>query len=204
MTDEMFRPYRNLIVWGPFSAVDAEELDRVEQEIGRPLPHDYREFMLATNGCRLEYAVSLPPGDDGELITFDELRPADRLAQGWRNHQEEAGMAGLPSDLLPVANEGTGSRLYLDLRPETHGQVLAFVHGLPEWAGSRSEDGFGPVAAEWNGYLEQLAIDEDIAEMIWEDVREGDDSPESRAWRDAVVAWLDAGLPSWRRREWAD
>lgn len=199
----MFRRYENLIVWGPFAAIDAHGLDRVEREIGRALPNGYRQFLFATNGGRLKYSVSLPPGGEGELISFDELTPASRLSQAWQDHQVEAEMAGFPPDLLPVANDGCGSRLYLDLRPATHGQVLAFVHGLPEWAGGDGGDSFGPVATNWNEYLELLTFDEDFAEVTWEDVCEDDASPANRAWKEAVIAWLDAGLPGWRQREWA-
>lgn len=203
MTEEMFRRYRKLIVWGPFQPSDDDDLDRVERELGRSLPKEYREFLLVGNGGRMEYAVSLPPGEPGELVSFDDLMSVDRLVQGWRDHQPVAAAVGLPSELLPVARDGSGSQLYLDLRPTTYGQVLAFVHGLPAWAGGGDGDSFGVVTASWNDYLDQVSLEEDMAELQWQDACEEDGTNEGRAWREAVAAWLDAGMPDWRSREWA-
>lgn len=203
MSQEMYRNYRNMVVWGPFGNISDSDLNRVERKIRHQLPPAYCEFLKIANGGRLSYSVSLPPGEAGSPISFEDLVSVEKLVERWKTHKKQAKMTGLPTGLLPVADDGAGSELYLDLRPESYGQVLAFVHALPEWAGG-GQDSFGIVAATWDDYLSQLTIDEDIAEMTWEEVSDDNDSLEDRAWREAVIVWLDAGLPDWRQRAWAD
>ncbi len=197
------RTHRDRLVWGPFSDVGPADIDEVENTIGRALPVDYREFVSIANGGTLPYAVRLPAGDEaGELLEFSSLTQVQGdygLAAGWARYGETVMAQTLPADLLPVAQDGGGSTLYVDLGEETYGSVWAFVFGLPEWTGRQPSTMGGRVASSWNAYLDVLTIDEEYARELWEEATADpfDD------WSSAVVSWLDSGLPGWRQRPWA-
>ena len=46
--------------------------------------------------------------------------------------------------------------LYLELTPEGRGRVVAFVHGLPAWAGHHEADAFVVLAGSFDGCLASL------------------------------------------------
>jgi cell wall assembly regulator SMI1 len=199
------RRWGNLVLWGPFAPITAADLDEVERAIGRPLPRDYRGFLEAAHGGTVQYAVRLPPDDpDGDWLEFSELFTAVGEGPGtligeWRSSPRNYFARFLPAPVLPVANDGGGSVLLLDLREETHGQVWAYVHGLPPWAGGDARNSGGLVAESWTEYLSMLTVNEELARDIWEDARDGAEP----GWLPSVVHWLDAGLPGWRSLPWA-
>ena len=91
----------------------------------------------------------------------------------YRAHPSTFMAESLPAPLLPVARDGGGSELHLDLRHETHGAVWAFVHGLPYWAGGDGQDRGGVVAGSWEDYLRVLFIDEEMAKETWPNPGDG-------------------------------
>lgn len=190
------RIIEGLHVWGPFHEADAAALDAIEHELGAALPVDYRAFVSDVGGGTVPYAVWLPPGArDAEAIQFDHLVTVDGLMA-----ERAAYLAGslpevMPPSLLPVARDGGGSMLYVDL---ADGAVWAFVTGLPAWAGEPAGPRGGRLAASWSDYLAMLRMDPDYARDVWEDRHDAD--PE---WVAALEAWLDDGLPDWRDRGWA-
>lgn len=196
------RTYRGRVLWGPFVGVDQAEIEQVEQTIGRRLPAEYRAFVTLANGGTLPYAVRLPPEDaDGELLEFSTLTRIDgdfNLAVAWQNFANTVFAEHLPQGLLEVAQDGGGSTLFIDLREASFGSVWAFVWGLPSWTGSHRSTMGGEVAPSWNDYVDMLTLDEDYAREVWEEAQI-DPDPE---WTDAVVAWLDSGLPDWRTTSW--
>jgi SMI1/KNR4 family protein SUKH-1 len=180
----------------------------VRTELGTSLPEDYRRFIEVANGGVLPYAVDLPPGAaNAEPIVFSQLhtitpgRSGDfswGTVLGETRHLHGAHVAGiLPRDLVPIAGDGGGSSLYLRLHPDHVGEVWAFVHGLPEWAGGDEQDRGGFVAPSFDAFLDMLYIDDESAEMQWRDAQGADD------WLRIVELWLDTGLPDWRGRPWA-
>jgi hypothetical protein len=104
------------------------------------------------------------------------------------------------STLLPVARDGCGSLLMLDVGAEHYGRMVAFVHGLPAWTGSSRDDMFVELAPDLDAYLDSLFIDDETAESEWSGVL---GTALYNPWRDVVVQWLDSGLPGWRDRPWA-
>jgi len=203
MEEFAVRSYRDRVLWGPFQPISESELESVEGEIGRALPKAYRDFLLAAHGGTLPYAIRLPPGDpEGELIQFDSLTHVGGnwgLAKHWADFGSTFMAEHLPPDLLQVAEDGGGSALYLDLRPDSHGAVWAFVHALPAWTGSGRSNLGGQVARSWESYLDMLTIDEDYAREVWEEAGANTDP----TWTAQVVDWLDSGLPGWRSCTWA-
>lgn len=98
----------------------------------------------------------------------------------------------VPPRVLPFARDGGGSIAYLDLSAEGRGRVVAFVEGLPAWAGLRTESNFIELASSFDAYVEKLRIDrESVLDTLRNDTRE----PEHV---DATEEWLDIGIPAWR------
>jgi hypothetical protein len=196
-----------VLVWGVFQPLRRRDWHHLRREIGHAIPDDYRSFMEVANGGVLPYSVSLPPGGDGEPIGFNELHtvtPDPRGDYAWgtvigeRRQMQDAYWADVvPSDCIPVASDGGGCQLFIRVSEGHSGEVWAFVHGLPAWAGGDEKDSGGIVAPSWNDFLDLLYIDDDLAEIQWSDSA---DQPE---WRASVVRWLDGGMPGWRDRSWA-
>jgi cell wall assembly regulator SMI1 len=203
--DDIARRWGNLVLWGPFTSVRETDFDRVERVVGVALPPGYRRFMKVAHGGTLQYAVRLPPDDStGQVIEFSSLYDvvgdgSDTLIGELRAHPSTFMAEALPAPLLPVARDGGGSQLYLDVRSESHGTVWASMHGLPHWAGGDGQDRGGVVAASWDDYLRMLFIDEEMARGTWEDAVDGAEDD----WLQSVIDWLDAGLPGWRNLPWA-
>lgn len=199
------RRWGDLVVWGPFAPVTEADLDEVERVIGRALPADYREFVLVAHGGTLRYGVRLPPGDpDGDLAEFSDLFRAVGEGPGtligeWRSHPGSHLAEYFPAPVLPVARDGGGSVLMLDLREGSHGTVLAYVAPLPGWAGGDGRGHGGVVAPSWTEYLGMLTVDEDMAREVWQDARDGAEPD----WLPSVTHWLDSAFPDWRSRPWA-
>ena len=204
--DDRFRTYCGRYVWGPFTPFTQESLDLLQAELGIPLPEQYLAFLQANHGGTVEYSVKLPPGEQGEPICFSDwftLEPGASGAYSWGSVLGEWRLAKdahhsneLPDDLLPIARDGGGSTLYLRLGSDHRGEVWAFVHGLPAWAGGSMTDSFGPVAKSLDEYLDSLFVDEDLAEIAWLD--------RTPDYEDMILAWLDTGFPAWRTRPWAN
>jgi SMI1/KNR4 family protein SUKH-1 len=192
------RSYRELVLFGPFTPLPPDRLATVESAVGLPLPVSYLRLLEVANGGTVEYDVTTPAG---EVVSFPDLVPADRLAAEYRALQESFLAVHLPvGHLLPVARDGGGSLLMLDLGTEHYGRVVAFVHGLPAWTGSSRDDMFVELAPDIDSYLDSLFIDDETAESEWSGVV---GTALYNPWRDVIVQWLDRGLPGWRDRPWA-
>lgn len=208
MSEETYRRYGRLVLWGDFVRAKRSDFRRLRKELGSDLPPEYRAFIEVANGGGLPYQVDLPPGaEKSEPIEFSELHTVTANRSGdfsWgsligeRQQLSEAYFAEhLPADLLPIAADGGGSSLFIRLHPDHFGEVWAFVHGLPAWAGGNQQDSGGLVAASFEEFLGMLYIHDEIAEMQWRDAQGLDD------WLPVVETWLDSGLPDWRSRPWA-
>ncbi|MFD5890564.1 SMI1/KNR4 family protein [Streptomyces sp. NPDC060334] len=205
MSEEISRWYRGRLVVGPFRPFEAEELGRLEQEIGLPLSASYRSFLEAAGGESLTYSVRLPDCEPELLQSFDDLYQLGRDGDGeygWGTllgeyrRSREGWLAGEVSltGLLPIARNGGNDTLFLDLNPATHGQLHAFVHGI-SWPGYLSKGVFTKVADGFDAYLDSLVIDPELAADTWADVA---DSDSTGPWRRTVEEWLDKDLPGWR------
>ncbi|UMP05394.1 SMI1/KNR4 family protein [Amycolatopsis sp. EV170708-02-1] len=210
MDDKLMRRYRGRVMFGPFTGVHPDELRALEGEIGR-LPDDYRAFIGLANGGRLEYDIRVPPGDAGEVVGFTELYQVGRDQRGEYGYSTLLGQCRRRKDwwlaehismewLLPIAGSGGNDTLFLDLGPENTGRLVAFVQGLPRWTGLRERTVLATVADTFDEYVDALFIDDETAQMNWEDVQHAaPDDP----WRRVVEQWLDEGLTDWRARSWA-
>ncbi|MEU3838419.1 SMI1/KNR4 family protein [Streptomyces sp. NPDC028635] len=210
MSEELSRWYRGRLVVGPFTPFEISEVERLEREIGLPLPRSYRSFLEAAGGGNLTYSVRLSACDPEPLQSFDGLYQLGRDSDGgygwntllgeYRRSREgwfarEVSLAGH----LPIARNGGGDTLFLDLNPATHGRLHAFVHGILH-PGYLSKGVFTKVADDFDAYLDSLVVDPDLAEDTWAEVVDTDSTD---PWRRAVEECLDKELPGWRAEPWA-
>ncbi|MFE2095287.1 SMI1/KNR4 family protein [Streptomyces sp. NPDC059460] len=210
MSEELSRWYRGRLVVGPFRPFRAGELEDLEREMGLPVPSSYRSFLEESGGGSLPYSVHVPESEPELLQSFDDLyQPGrdDKGEYGWgtllgeyRRSRDgwlakEISLVGL----LPIARNGGSDTLFLDLNPATHGQLHAFVQGIPH-PGYLSKGVFTKVADDFDTYLDSLVVDPDLAEDTWADVA---DSDSTAPWRRTVEEWLDKELPGWRAKPWA-
>jgi hypothetical protein len=79
---ELARVYRGRVIFGPFAPVRPEEVSALEGEIGQPIPPAYRSFLGVANGGSLAYSVRVPPGPEGEPISFCDLYWLGRVEYG--------------------------------------------------------------------------------------------------------------------------
>ncbi|WP_139977706.1 SMI1/KNR4 family protein [Nocardioides litoris] len=100
-TVRWLRSHGDLVLLGTPSGVAEAEVRALEDHLGTRLPADHRAFLVAADGCRLSYAVRLPPDDPaGELVSFDDLvevRGPHGLAAQWDAYPSSAWLdPGLP------------------------------------------------------------------------------------------------------------
>ena len=69
---------------------------------------------------------------------------------------------------------------------------MAFVEGLPEWTGLRTESAFIELARSFDEYVDKLRIDR---EMVIDQLRQ---DAKTIAHVDATEEWLYIGMPKWR------
>ncbi|HLY75996.1 MAG TPA: SMI1/KNR4 family protein [Planctomycetota bacterium] len=188
--------YKGLIVDRFNSPPSSEDIRRVEMELGCSLPADYRAMIDACNGASLNYftTVELAFGRRETMgyCSFHAVSPGEwgtlpfELAQIRR-------WPGFPAQkVLPIARDGGGSVLFLDLREGC--RVLAFVDGLPAWTGREGNESLVPVAKSLDEYLAGMVIPDEIAKDHLETF---DVTPESVR---ATAEWLDSRCVDWRRK----
>lgn len=192
-----YTTYRHLAIEGAKSPPSESQLRAIEDELGAELPISFKEYLNVANGGYLEYVIDVPTGTGQiESLSFCGLFSTDigtfcdeTFVGEIRSGRE---YTKIPRGVLPFARDGGGSIAYLDLGSEGHGRVVAFVEGLPGWAGKRTESAFVELASSFDEYVEKLRIDLDAVV----DHLENDASELSHV--TATEEWLDIGFPNWR------
>jgi hypothetical protein len=189
--------YRHLAIDRAKPAPTALQFTAIEKLLGARLPSSFRAFLKVANGAYVEYMIDVPfddgkseplcfcsifSADDGDFLdgTFvGEIRSA-------RQYQK------IPFGILPFARDGGGSMVYLDLSDNGKGRVIAFVEGLPEWTGLRTQSAFVELASSFDEYVDKLRIDRKmVIDQLQQDAKTKDHV-------DATEEWLDIGMPLWR------
>ena len=189
--------FRHLAIERAQPAPSKEQLAAIESLIGAPLPASFREFLQVANGGYLEYVFDVPLGDGkSEPLSFCSILSAEEgdfcdetfvgEIRSCREYQKT------PPGVLPFARDGGGSMVYLDLSPEGSSRVVAFVQGLPEWTGLRTESEFVVLASSFDEYVAKLRID--LGAVL--DHLTHDATTVSHV--DATEEWLNIALPSWQ------
>jgi len=183
------------------------EIAALEGEIGAELPTDFKDFLKVANGGHLEYEVEVDHPGGRERLVFGGLFSTQRSPSAqsdWETFLGELKAAReafrLPHQVLPIARDGGGSMLFLDLSEAGQGRVVAFVHGLPAWTGLRQTNAFVDVAPSFSGYVDKLYIPEDLAREAVDAAKNQSNQERLKAIRD----WLEVGMPDWRSRLGSD
>lgn len=150
--------YRQIEIYDSKGPPTDDEVREVEELVVAKLPTDYLDFLKVANGGYFEFCVDV----GGETFSFGDVFRAGKDAAGDYGFgtligevmSARSGFFEIPKQVLPFAQDGGGSSVFLDLSEQGGGRVVAFVHGLPEWAGGSQEDKFIEVARSFSEYIE--------------------------------------------------
>lgn len=174
-----------------------EEVEAIERALGAQLPDSLRGFLQQCNGATVDYVIDIefPDGSSEGLLfgSFNSTRSSpDTLGTFLGELRFQREQSSLPGLVLPLARDGSGSQVYLDMRPVGRGRILAFVHGLPPWTGLHKQDELIEVAKSFDDYLTRLYIPQEMALECLENERITQEN------LDAIFEFLDAGMPGWQ------
>lgn len=137
-----------------------KQIATFEKRLGSPLPGEYRQFLLTTNGGRPNPDCVAVPGVEGidnvGVGTLFHLQPAKAAAEELGYELENAGKL-LPDGHLPIA--GSSDLFTLSLKPETHGCVFWWFHETEEVddEGSYLESAGYLLAGSFDEFLTRIA-----------------------------------------------
>jgi len=188
--------YKGLMIDHTHESPSDEEIHEVECNLGRKIPKDYKEFLIKCNGGYLDY----------ELLIEEEYIALSQLYSIFHNGGCETNPFELkhaknnkliPSYVLPIATDGGGSILYLDLR---HGyQLMASIRGLPEWTKGNRKSVLIKISNSFEEYINKLLISDETAELHIDNFEISESSVR------ATIDWLDSGNEEWKdkfRNKW--
>ena len=152
---------------GGKGAATPQEIEDIESLLGEKLPEDFLDFLEIANGAYLNACIRIPP-DDEELsfCTIYQTGKDESRGYGYETFigeiQMERQHKNTPKEVLPFARDGGSSVVYLDLTAEGNGRVVAYVHGLPDWASPHQEDRYIVLAPDFLSYTKLLYKCEDL------------------------------------------
>ena len=191
------RRFRSLAIEQVMPSPSTDQIGAIEALLGVALPASFKEFLNVANGAYLEYVIDIP-GASGSIEKFkfcgifstEQGTYGDETFVGETRSQRE--IARIPVAVLPFARDGGGSIVYLDLTPKGAGRIIAYIHGLPPWAGARQESALVELAPSFDSYIERLQVDrEALLDHLEHDIASDGDLT-------AMQTFLDAALPRWR------
>ncbi len=153
--------FDHLEIEGAKDAPTPQEIEEIESLLGAKLPQDFLDFLEIANGAYLNACIRIPP-DDEELsfCTVYQTGKDESGSYGYETFigeiQMERQHKNTPKEVLPFARDGGSSVVYLDLTAEGNGRVVAFVHGLPDWASNHQEDRYIVLAPDFLSYTKLL------------------------------------------------
>ncbi len=125
-----------------------EQIARLEERLGRALPADYRDYLLAQDGGRLA-------SNDGAVDTIFGLGDVPDWASMW--DKLDVLKDRMPSWLVPVADDAYGNLYAVSLRPSDFGSVWFWDHEEEADEGQPpSEENISFKAGSWTAFLERL------------------------------------------------
>lgn len=151
------------------------QLALVEQAVGAKLPAAYVAFLRYSNGGHPQlntFYVDVPARgyryqwsiNNFFSIASDDLSTEDTEEVIWRyQHRHER----LPRALLPIADNGMGDEIFLDLTKKGDGRVVLLAHERPAWArrGLPASDVLLPIAKSFEELIDSLSMDPDAEDL---------------------------------------
>jgi hypothetical protein len=123
------------------------EVEAFEVEIGTPLPDDYRQFLLRSNGGRLDWYRFAGPTPDGKawpVITSEVggLREESDLSLRAARRCYQGSELQIPRPLLWIMGDPGGNGICLGMTGPYRGRVYFWIHDEQ------------PAPEEWDGEVE--------------------------------------------------
>jgi hypothetical protein len=196
--DDRYTRYRHLAIESASAAPTERELMDIEALLGRPLPESFKAYLAVANGGTLEYVIDVPVAEGKtEALSFSTLYSTKKGTEGTflgaiRKARTDA---AFPTSMLPFADDGGSSVVFLDLSDEGKGRVVLLAAGLPKWIEKREGEAFFEIAPSFDAYVARLRIDR---ELIFDQLENDVEEPEHV---DIVTAFLDIGMPRWREED---
>jgi hypothetical protein len=134
----------------------ADQIERLERRIGRPLPDEYRSFLRQQDGGRL--------ADNTEAVkeVFGLAPTVPEYANLW--HKLDVYSSRVPDWLLPVASDEFGNLFAISTRDEDLGSVWFWDHEEEADEGEPpTEENLRYRAPDWQSFLnglEPMELDE--------------------------------------------
>lgn len=127
----------------------AEDVERLERRIGRPLPAAYRDYLRHRDGGRLE--------DNSEAV--NEIFGVGPDAPEWANMWDKLEVYAdrVPNWLLPVASDAFGNLFAVSLRDNDNGSVWFWDHEREaDEDEPPTETNLKRKAPDWRSFVESL------------------------------------------------
>jgi len=193
----MYKRYKHLVIQKSDDPPTAAEIRKIERVLGAKLPADFLDFLFVGNGSYLgDYLITVPLKPNAQVMTFS-LFTTKRGPDSFLNEikSQRTSYIKTPEKVLPIAQNGGGSYLYLDLRERGTSPVVAFIHGLPVWTGLPQQDELIKIADNFSDYLDLLQFDADYNKSLLVDAIAAKDDKRIAA----CIEYLDSALPGWRQ-----
>lgn len=127
----------------------ADQIERLERRIGRPLPDSYRDYLRQHDGGQLQ--------DNSEAV--NEIFGVGPEAPEWASMWQKLDVYDdrVPTWLLPVASDAAGNLFAVSLRDSDRGSVWFWDH---EWEADEdeppTEENIERRAKDWPTFLDAL------------------------------------------------
>jgi cell wall assembly regulator SMI1 len=133
----------------PQAPASEESIQRLERQIGRPLPSGYRDFLRQHDGGPLDL------NDKAVNEVFGLGDDVPDFASMWQ--KLETYRERVPEWLLLVANDSFGNLFTVSLRPQDEGSVWFWDHEKEaDEDEPPTEDNIRQVAPDWPTFLNSL------------------------------------------------
>ncbi len=139
-----------------YGLLSEERLQAFEETLGITLPPDYREFLKRRNGGKPEPGgFWIVEGKDGsEVRQFYGLHDGPK----WLSIDcyLGAGRHGIPTDLLPIGDDGVGNTICIGVYGDRRGSVYFVDHEMHPYDEPDSFEGVTKLADSFSEFLSRL------------------------------------------------
>ncbi|MEL6350058.1 MAG: SMI1/KNR4 family protein [Myxococcota bacterium] len=191
------RQYRGKWVFHPKPPPGSAALAALTTAVGVPLPDAVIDFLNATHGGGLEYAIPIPDFEEYGPMVFSELSTVTDILD---HHRWMMRFWETPQTLLPFARDGIGSVVCVDLSMADCAPIVAYVKPYPIWKDGEPDGmgrgGWTVVAPSMDDYLDRLFVDLDTEKEVLEDLIADQDLDGFQR----ASARLDRLAPGWRAK----
>lgn len=150
--------YRHREIFHGGSKPRDKEIKAIEAAVGAKLPPEFRAFLAAANGATLPYSVNARSVGSDDLLNFREILSTRGTDEGTFLGELSAlrDRWNLPPGVLPFAREVGDSFALLDLRPQSHGAILALLSDRQTATPSTGEPVLIHLADSLDAYVDSL------------------------------------------------